>query len=410
MNVPVRNVNLVSVIKPLYYLSKVLGLASFSLYKRGGESRDTFLNSGAWFSCLWVVICAVHLCFQIHNIVHSTEIPLKNIITHTLYYLSLYSMNIISLCLCNIFNRRQIPEIIEQIEQLKKIFITKVHTNIVHKKVRNFVLFETIVLLTVLVNSVTYITYIYFTHNPSILTSYFTTFEAFVCMSNSVMIIQFVNVVMFLRHTCNCISNEVGICCDIIEDRYRYSTIRSYPGGLSVFRSRSAKMADYLWDQIHDLRIAYSRLCTVTRKANSYYGLPILLSVSWLFLSIVLVLSSALFSFINSSNTDSTLERYGSFYHNLWYCIYCGILITIVTMSCHLVGKETDNIMFHIQKLLLKYDLGNKIEKELNQFCCQLNYLKLEFSACGLFTLNLRFLNTFLSMSLAYFVITFQWK
>lgn len=408
MNVPAQNANLVSVMKPLYYLSKVLGLASFSLNKRGGKSRDTFLHSGAWISCSWTVICAVHLCLQINTIVHNTESSLKIIIIHTLYYLSLYSMNITSLCVCNIFNRRQIAEIIEQIEQIRNIFITKVDTNVVYKRVGNFVLFETLVLL--LINSVMLMTYAYFTQNSSVLTSYFAAFELLVSMSNSVMIIQFVNFVMLLRHTCNCIGKEVGLCCETIEDRYRYSTIRSYPGGVSVFRSPSVKIADYLWNQIHDLRIAYSKLRTVTSKVNSYYGFPILLSVSWLFMSIVLVLSSTLLTFIYSSNTDSTFERYSNFCHSIWHCIYCGILIIIVTMSCHLVGNETENIMIQVQKLLLKQDLGNEIEKELKQFCCQLNYLKFEFSACGLFTLNLQFLNSFLSMSLAYFVITFQWK
>jgi hypothetical protein len=285
-----------------------------------------------------------------------------------------------------------------------------VDINIVYKKVGNFVLFETIVLL--LVCSVTFTTsiYTYFTQTPSFLTNYFATFELLVYTSNSVMIIQFVNVVIFLRHICKCISNEVEICCDTIEDRHRYSTVRSYPGGVSVYRWRSVMLADYLWNEIHDLRIAYSRLCTVTCKVNSYYGFPILLSVLWLFMSIVLVLSLTLDSFIYSSNTDSTLERDINFYNCIWYCIYCGILIIIVKMLCHQVGNETDNIMFHVQKLLLKHDLENEIEKQLNQFCCQLNYLKPEFSACGIFTLNLHFLNSFLSMSLAYFVITFQWK
>lgn len=321
MNVPAQNVNLVSVMKPFYYLSKVLGLASFSLYKKGGKSRDTFLNSGAWFSCLWAVIYAVNLCLQINIVVYDTEISVKDIIAHTLYYLSLYVMNIISLCLCNIFNRRQIPEIIDKIEQLRNVFITKLDKNFMYERMRRFVLFETIVLL--LISSVMFIMSVYFTHNPSILNRVLATFEILGCLSNSVMIIHFVSVVMFLKHTCKCVSNEVRICCDTVEDRYRYSTVRSYPGGVSVFRSHSVKMADHLWNQIHDLRIVYSRLCTVTRNVSSYYGFPILLSVSWLFMSIVLFLYSTLFSLICSSNTDSTLERYSKCYQSICYCIYC---------------------------------------------------------------------------------------
>jgi hypothetical protein len=408
MNVPAQNVNLVSVMKPLYYLSKVFGLASFSLYKKGGESRDTFLNSGAWFSCLWAVIYAVNLCLHINYVVNDSEIPVKTIIAYTLYYLSLYLMNIISLCLCNIFNRHQIPKIIDKIEQIRNMFTTKLDKNVVYKRMRRFVLFETIVLL--LCSSVMLIWSVYVTHNASILNRVLDTIEILGSISNSVMIIQFVSVVMFLWHTCKCISNEVRICCDIIEDCYRYSTIRPYPGGVSVFRKHNVKIADHLWNQIHGLRIAYSRLCTVTRNVSSYYGFPILLSISWLFTHIVTVLYSALFSFIYNSNTDNALLRHSIFFLFLLYCIYCGILIIIITTSCHLVGNETDNCMLHVQKLLLQHGLGNEIDEELKQFCCQLNYLKLKFSACGLFTLNLQFLNSFFSTSFAYFVITFQWK
>jgi hypothetical protein len=164
--------------KPLHYLSKVFGLASFCLCKKCGKERDIFLNSGAWWSRSWVVIYALHLSLQINVIVHDTEIPVKIIISHILYYLSLYLMNIISLCLCNNFNRRQIPKFIDTIEDVRNICVTKVDTYVVYKRMGRFVLFETIVLL--LVNSVMIIMYLYFVHNPSILNRFVSTFETLV--------------------------------------------------------------------------------------------------------------------------------------------------------------------------------------------------------------------------------------
>jgi hypothetical protein len=130
---------------------------------------------------------------------------------------------------------------------------------------------------------------------------------------------------------------------------------------------------------VREQKVEYhcSRLCTVTRMISSYYGFPILLSVSLLFMSTVLVLYSILCFTIYSSYTDSILERYVNLSQSIWYYIYCGILMIIITMSCHLVGSETDNIMLHIEMLLLHHDLRNETEKELKQFCFQLNCLKL---------------------------------
>lgn len=284
----------------------------------------------------------------------------------------------------------------------------RVDRNVTYKKMKKFVLFETIVSL--LFNGVIDVTYVYFKYNSSILMTLSLVFESLACMCNSLIVLQYVSLAMFLRHICNCINNDLEICYDMCEDFCTYSIIRSHPGRAGTFRLPRMKQDVSLRNKVHYLRVVYSRLSVVIRLLNSYYGLSILMIVSWLFTSIVSVLYSTIFIFTDSTYTETAFERYANASGSLSWCIYCGILMAMITTSCHLVGDETDNTMFHIQNLLLHHGTGNETEKELKIFCSQVKYLKLELTACGFFTLNLPLLKSFISVCFAYFVIMFQLK
>lgn len=63
-----------------------------------------------------------------------------------------------------------------------------------------------------------------------------------------------------------------------------------------------------------------------------------------------------------------------------------------------------------MKNLLLHRDIGKETKNELKTFCSQVKYLKLELTACDFFAFNLPFMNSFISMCFAYFVIMFQLK
>lgn len=400
-----------SVMKPLHYLCTVFGLASFHIYKKYEKKGTIFLQPGVWWSCLWVVIYTVNLCLEIFDTVRRKEIPVKITIVCLLYYLSLHFTNIISLCVCSIFRRRHISQIVHKIDELRNAFIIKMDRNILCKRVRNFVMFETIFLLLYIVTNIIYV-YVNVMNDPSVLKCFMFLLESLGCTFNSLLIIQFVNVITISRHICKCINHELEICCDMIEDSFRCSIIRSHIRGVSIFRSLDVKVKPFgrLRNYIHGLRIVYSRLNSVTRLINAYFALPILLGISWLFMSVVSVLYATLYFFVYISYTDNSFIRYGSISVDVSFCIYCGILMAMLTTTCHIVGSETEKTIFLVQKILLYPDLGKQTENEFKKFCSQLIHLKLEISACGLFELNLSFFNNFTNKFFAYFIIMFQLK
>lgn len=402
----VESVEIMSVVKPLHYLCKVLGLASFYLCKNPTTTGNIFMQSEVLWSCLWAVIYVVNLCLEIRDTALLNETPGKIKTVYILYYLSLHVTNIISLCVCSIFKRRQIPQIVHQIEELGNIFAIKVDRNVTYNRMRKFVMFETILQSFYTVVNISYVC-VYIMYNSSTLTCLMPSLESLGCIFNSLMILQFVSVIMISWHICKCINRELDVCCDMIENSSRYSII-FHTEGISIFRSLEVKRFSCLRDHIRGLRLVYSRLNKVTRLVNAYYGLPILLGISWLFMSVVSVLYGNLYYFVYVSYTDNSFIRYANISVSVSSCIFCVILMALLTTACHIMGNETQMTLFHIQKILLHRDLGKQTENELKEFCSEVIHLKLEISACGLFKLNLPFLNSFISKFFAYFIIMFQ--
>jgi len=401
-----ESVEFMSVIKPLHCLCKVLGLASFYLCKKRKTTGNIFLQSEVWWPCLWVVIYAVNLCLEIRDTVLLKGTPGKIETVYLLYYSSLHFTNIISLCVCSILKRRQIPQIVHQIEELRNMFMIKVDRIIMYNRLRKFIIFETALQLFYTAVNVFYVS-VYIMYNSSILTCLMPSLESLGCTFNSLMILQFVAVVMISRHICKCINHELEVCCNMIENSSRYSII-FHVEEVATFGPLEAKRFGCLRHHIRGLRLVYSRLHKVTRLINAYYGLPILLGISWLFMSVVSVLYATLYYFIYVSYTGNSFIRYSNISVAVSSCIFCVVLMTLLTTACHIMESETQMTVFHIQKILLHRDLGQQTENELKKFCSQVIHLKLEISACGLFKLNLPFLNSFISKFFAYFIIMFQ--
>jgi hypothetical protein len=215
-----ESVEIMSVMKPLHYMCKLLGLASFYLCEKRKTTGNIFLQSEVWWSCLWAVIYAGNLCLEIRDTVQLDETPGKLKTVYLLYYSSLHFTNIISLFVCSILKRRQIPQIVHQIEELGNIFTIKEDRNVTYNRMRKFVIFETFLQLFYTVVNICYIC-VYIMYKSSVLTCLMSSLESLGSSFNSLMILQFVIVIMISRHICKCINHELDICCDMTENSSR---------------------------------------------------------------------------------------------------------------------------------------------------------------------------------------------
>jgi hypothetical protein len=75
----------------------------------------------------------------------------------------------------------------------------------------------------------------------------------------------------------------------------------------------------------------------------------------------------------------------------LWIIFSVG-LMTVMTVSCNLAVNECNRSHVIVQKIMLRDDIDNDVIKQLKKMFTQFEFMKIGFSACGLYKIDLSFL------------------
>jgi hypothetical protein len=141
-----------------------------------------------------------------------------------------------------------------------------------------------------------------------------------------------------------------------------------------------------------------SELNNVVSLINDTYGLLVLLCTFWLLINIIFLI------FFTSFELE--VAQYGS----IGYLIVSFILLIRITSTCHTAASEKDTSKLLVQMLLLEDDLKPRDITELKLLSFQLNNTPVQYSACGLFELNLSFLWNVTGLLISYIIIVVQLK
>jgi hypothetical protein len=150
--------------------------------------------------------------------------------------------------------------------------------------------------------------------------------------------------------------------------------------------------------QFRSLRSVLSELNCVVSLINGTYGISVLAFTCWLLVSIIIALFFTLFELEDG--------QYGS----LVYLIVYSILLIRISSTCHTAASENDTSKLLVQKLLLEDDLNPQDLTELKFLSLQLNNTPVQYSACGLFVLNLSFLCSVTGVIISYMILVVQLK
>jgi hypothetical protein len=80
----------------------------------------------------------------------------------------------------------------------------------------------------------------------------------------------------------------------------------------------------------------------------------------------------------------------------------------MMAVSCSLAVNECDRSPVIVQKIMLRDDIVRELMKELKKMFTQFKVMKLGFSACGMYKIDLSFLCGILGATLSYLVIFWQ--
>ena len=123
-------------LRPLYYLCKVFGLASYT-YVTDGRNKGVTTDYGYLnytFTVIWLISFILVLPFQILTL-HMYGFGSKTLFfASNLYYISSYTSSIVAVVWVSIIKRRRVLEIIENISEVDNKIDTHNKKNIHEQK------------------------------------------------------------------------------------------------------------------------------------------------------------------------------------------------------------------------------------------------------------------------------------
>jgi hypothetical protein len=159
------------------------------------------------------------------------------------------------------------------------------------------------------------------------------------------------------------------------------------------------------------LRKTYNSIYVLLGIVSSIYGFPILVQLTHNFL--VLVGVSYSFVVLLVSRKLYGLNPFSVFAFIASICLWLLLsLLTllIISVTCENLRSENKRLSDSVHKLLLQDDMAADSVHQLQLFSSQLQSCKMEFSAAGLFSVDLPYLYSSIAAIVTYFVVLLQIK
>lgn len=442
-------------VKPLYFLSRFLGLISFSLHfnSRTGERiiRSTGVLNLVQNVYTFVIFCGITsgfvMCVQHMQMKLSTNPGL--VVSYMFSAPANFFTSMTGIIMMTVIKRKDTMKLVTKLCTIDDILLQGNDCK-TYLKTRRLMILELTVVFGVLVPFLCYDSY-FFGHLSSYVYEIMSRFSIAV---NLTTVIQFLWMMRFFRHRLWLLNRKVldgfriqsnslrkhnyasrnetdrifcrrsltgveeGFCSNGVSSVFTQGGVRK----LSVLPIYDIKQSDLRTLQqstssdpvacILNLRVTYNHIYEATVIANTVYGISLIFTLMYCFVSTV---SHTYFTFLDSFANFDELEKKTSnveYYiatHIIWIIISVGKTVAI-SGSCHMVKEESNVLVNNLQQLQLRQTLRSDILQQLRYFSTQVSQNAIHFTACGFFSVNLSLLNAFIASSVTYVIILIQFK
>jgi hypothetical protein len=398
-----------SVVWPLHLMSKIFGLAPYSLGidNESGKSGYIINSFCRIWSVFWIILLvALEYINTITNIIEN--VTLQQRILEFLFSTSMSTYSIFSLLSSLTINRDKVPQIIAKLSGIDRLLSTKKYRTQIYENTRLYIIIQITVLMSTLLALISYGTYVIHGNFSFRNFNYFF-FEALPMILNCIAILHFVNLVLLLRDKYKFLNSMLETSPVIPSNVTTLNNLHTNcitPTENCTFamenfnKERREINISSIRNQLHNLRIIYNQLHEVAFLINSTYGISLLCATLWVFVSII----SGVNYILKIKNTDTGLYIIVAV---LW-SIFCAALMTIMAVSCSVAVNGCNRSPVIVQKIMLRDDIDMEVTKELKKMFNQFKVMKIEFSACGLYKIDLSFLCGIFGATLSYLIIMSQ--
>lgn len=161
--------------------------------------------------------------------------------------------------------------------------------------------------------------------------------------------------------------------------------------------------------RVHRLKHLHVELHSLTQLINFTFGLQIFLALIWL-----VVISTLAFHLVakyiltlSDINKQIMLNDFQGILAIMW-AVIASVFLFLISAACHETNEEAAMSVSLVHSLLLDPCLSSDVSKELHLFTTQLTHLKIEFSACGFFVINLPFFYSVIGVTCTYVIFLCQ--
>ena len=204
-----------TVLRPLYYLCKLFGLASYSFVADGRNRRVAtdygYLNYT--FTVIWLILFTVGFVFQILKL-QSFDVKSKILFAAYILYITLsYTSSIVAVVWVSVVRRKRFLEIIENISEVdNKIRYTPQEETYMNRNVMFNIISEIILLKVIKCTAIIY--YIHHTVSEPYYVIVMETISYVTSICNALILFQFLNLVFMMkqrnRHVNKCLTNWIN--------------------------------------------------------------------------------------------------------------------------------------------------------------------------------------------------------
>jgi hypothetical protein len=428
-----RGKNFVSSVQPLYYVSRVLGLAPFSF-----TSNFTVKEIGPFWLLYTVVTLIIVFSCSIVCTVQRVQQPglLVAVVVNEFLMMFLGALTAFSSILISITrNGVKSRKIVSKINKIDEELLNDSSTT--YTKTFFFTLIQVIFVYSYATVLFTYDTLVWTKAVNKVSVWYFISGypHRFV---NQQIIVEFCDLVLLLISRLKSLNTRLYFILRSSNETYTsafvFTTTSCHSVPTSFVRENAIHVPEIKRDKIvpfigspqsfsrrrplrfeisqqrkiRSAREVYDELCDISVLINSMYGFQILLElgVATVELTLTSYLMLATIMGILSVNTDTT----GRFIclMTAWLLLYTLKLISI-TAPCQSATSEVENTVMLVQKLLLA-GLDQNTTAELQLFSQQLLHRKINFTAFGFLKLDYALLLTIIGGVITYLVIAMQYN
>ncbi|GFG31886.1 hypothetical protein Cfor_10238 [Coptotermes formosanus] len=452
----INSMDIFYALKPLYFLSKFVGLISFSLHFDSRTGKHIIQSTGVLNFVqnvyTFVIFCGITAGFVmcVRHVHTKLSTNPAQVVRDMFSAPANFITSMTCIVMMTVINRKEMIKLVTKLRTIDDILLEGKGFKI-YLKTRRRMLTELVVIFGVLVPFLCYDSYFFGQLSSS-------AYEAMSRVSiavNLTTVLQFLWTMRFFRHRLWLLNQKVldsfclqsdslrkhtyascsdrwrrffqqpftgleeGLCSNKICSVFREGNIRK----LSVLPISDIKQNDLRTLQqqstssdtvscILNLRVTYNHIYEGTLIANSIYGISIIFTLMYCFVSTV---SHTYFTFIDNFTNFDELEKkmpnvgYYIATHIIWIVISVGKTVAI-SGSCHMVKEESKILVNNLQKLQLRHPIRPDVLLHLQQFSTQVSQNTIHFSAFGFFSVNLSLLYAFIASSVTYVIILIQFR